>query len=197
MFKSLFFWDQPRFFTLATCKTIVYFHSQTSVFHHFWRLNPIWGCPEMGVPPNHPNFSGIFHYKPSIFGYHGHGKLHFLLGFVPVFIIFRGPFLHVMFPKIEDLLWYFAQLEPLLQEESMLLMPCNTGDDHCHFIANLWSGNSQIWICFFFGDICRFAWCGLREYSQESSVTVGATRGFCTCSLTPTQDMYVEVRTRV
>ena len=28
----------------------------------------IWGFPEIGVPPNHPNFNRIFPYKPSILG---------------------------------------------------------------------------------------------------------------------------------
>ena len=28
----------------------------------------IWGVPEIGVPPNHPNFNGIFLYKPSSYG---------------------------------------------------------------------------------------------------------------------------------
>ena len=27
----------------------------------------LWWCPEIGVPPNHPDFNGIFHYKPTIF----------------------------------------------------------------------------------------------------------------------------------
>ena len=39
-----------------------------SIIHRFSPLL-IWGFPEIGVPPNHPNFSGIFHYKPAIFGY--------------------------------------------------------------------------------------------------------------------------------
>ena len=29
----------------------------------------IWGFPKIGVPPNHPNFSRMFPYKPSIWGY--------------------------------------------------------------------------------------------------------------------------------
>ena len=30
---------------------------------------PIWGVPKIGVPPVIIHFHGIFHYKPTIFGY--------------------------------------------------------------------------------------------------------------------------------
>ena len=30
----------------------------------------IWVFPKIGVPPNHPMFNRVFHYKPSILGYH-------------------------------------------------------------------------------------------------------------------------------
>ena len=33
-----------------------------SVAHSIWRF------PRIGLPPNHPNFNGIFHFKPSISG---------------------------------------------------------------------------------------------------------------------------------
>ena len=29
---------------------------------------PIWGCAEIGVSPNHPNFNGIFPYNLTIWG---------------------------------------------------------------------------------------------------------------------------------
>ena len=38
---------------------------------------PIWRCPEIGVPPNHPLYWYFSRYKPSILGYpHGHGNPH-------------------------------------------------------------------------------------------------------------------------
>ena len=37
----------------------------------------IWWFPEIGVPPDHPNFNGIFFYKLSLWGYpHDYGNLH-------------------------------------------------------------------------------------------------------------------------
>ena len=30
----------------------------------------MWVFPKIGVPPNHPMFNRVFHYKPSILGYH-------------------------------------------------------------------------------------------------------------------------------
>ena len=38
------------------------------------RYGRIWRFPKMGAPPNHPFLDGIFHHKPSIFGY-PHGEL--------------------------------------------------------------------------------------------------------------------------
>ena len=32
--------------------------------------------PKIGLPPNHPYFSGVFHDKPTIWGYHHLWKLH-------------------------------------------------------------------------------------------------------------------------
>ena len=34
------------------------------------RLVDIWMFPKIGVPPNHPISNRVFHYKPSILGYH-------------------------------------------------------------------------------------------------------------------------------
>ena len=39
-------------------------------------LQSIWGFSETGVPPNHPFVDGMFHYKPSIWGYPIYGNLH-------------------------------------------------------------------------------------------------------------------------
>ena len=33
-------------------------------------ISPIWMFPKIVVPPNHPLKNGVFHYKPSILGYH-------------------------------------------------------------------------------------------------------------------------------
>ena len=36
----------------------------------------IWRCPEIGYPPIHPFWIGIFHYKPSILGHSMNGNPH-------------------------------------------------------------------------------------------------------------------------
>ena len=37
---------------------------------------PRWGFAEIGAPPNHPLIAGVFHYKPSIWGFPMYGKSH-------------------------------------------------------------------------------------------------------------------------
>ena len=55
--------------------------SETSLEHGWSPQNvqrwfkDIWGFPEIGVPPNH-HFNGIFHHKPSIWGYNMYGNPH-------------------------------------------------------------------------------------------------------------------------
>ena len=42
----------------------------------------IWWFPKIGGPPNHPYFSGIFPYKPSIWGTPIYGNTHMVLQLV-------------------------------------------------------------------------------------------------------------------
>jgi hypothetical protein len=48
------------------------FHRKVSNYCHVSLPLPkvtIWWLPEIGVPPVLINFNGMFHYKPTIFGY--------------------------------------------------------------------------------------------------------------------------------
>ena len=66
------------FFFVFICLQIVpwYSHRIPMKFPQF-PSSVIWWFPEIGVPPDHPNFNGIFFYKLSLWGYpHDYGNLH-------------------------------------------------------------------------------------------------------------------------
>ena len=60
------------FFQICTCMMYFYLPDHTSIILPATSTpkKNIWVFPKIGVPPNHPFVHRVFHYKPSILGYH-------------------------------------------------------------------------------------------------------------------------------
>ena len=73
-------------------------------------MNIIWRFPEIGVPLNHPFLDGIFHYKPTIWGYPNFRK--------PPYNVLQKLLCHVLGPPFPPFPQPFGVVIPLRQVRS-------------------------------------------------------------------------------